>query len=57
MYIYNIMTYHELKEQFWLDHFDILFKQDHILEFIPLNTYSLEKKLNALTRLLIVITI
>lgn len=42
---------------FWSEDPNILLKQDHVLEFYPSENMSYEQKLNAITRLVIVITI
>ena len=51
------MPYKTINDKFWIDHFDILFKEHRILEILPMGNLSLERKLNAATRLLIVLTI
>ena len=43
--------------QFWLSNPAILFNSSHILEIWPFQTLSLENKLNALTRLIIILAI
>ena len=42
---------------FWLNNPSILLKQNDILEFIPSKTMTFESKLNAISRLIIVLTI
>ena len=51
------MPYKTINDKFWSDHFDILFKEHRILEILPIGDLSLERKLNAATRLLIILTI
>ena len=51
------MPYKTINDKFWIDHFDILFNEHRILEILPMGNLSLERKLNAATRLLIVLTI
>ena len=51
------MPYKTINDKFWTDHFDILFKEHRILEILPIGNLSLERKLNATTRLLILLTV
>jgi len=46
-----------MKNIFWLDYPLILFKNDQILQLWPSTNISIEKKLNALTRLVILLTV
>ena len=44
-------------EKFWLDDPTVLINKDYLLELIPLSEYSFLKKMNALTRLILLLTI
>ena len=44
-------------EKFWLDDPTVLINKDYLLELIPLPEYSFVKKMNALTRLIVLLTI
>ena len=44
-------------EKFWLDDPTVLINKDYLLELIPLPEYSFLKKMNALTRLILLLTI
>ena len=44
-------------EKFWLDDPTVLINKDYLLELIPLPEYSFVKKMNALTRLILLLTI
>ena len=46
-----------MKNIFWLDYPLILFKNDQILQLWPSTNLTIEKKLNALTRLVILLTL
>ena len=46
-----------MKNIFWLDYPLILFKNDQILQLWPSTNLTVEKKLNALTRLVILLTL
>jgi len=43
--------------QFWSENPNVLFQQDYILEFFPIETMTFEQKLNAVSRTVIVLTI
>ena len=42
---------------FWVNDIKVLFNQNHITHLVPLETMSFEEKLNAMTRLVIVMTL
>ena len=42
---------------FWLEDYTILFNKNHIFEIWPHQNYSMERKLNSITRIIIVLTI
>ena len=46
-----------MKDIFWLDYPLILFKKDQIFQLWPSTNLTVEKKLNALTRLVILLTL
>jgi len=46
-----------MKNLFWLDYPLILFKKDQILQLWPSTNLTIERKLNALTRLIILLTL
>ena len=42
---------------FWVNDIKVLFNQNHIMHLVPLETMSFEEKLNAMTRLVIIMTL
>lgn len=42
---------------FWVNDIKVLFNQNHITHLVPLETMSFEEKLNAMTRLVIIMTL
>ena len=44
-------------ENFWLYDISVLFQKDNLLEIWPNSYYSIEKKYNSITRLIIYLTI
>lgn len=44
-------------DKFWGEHIDVLWQQDRLSEFFPLSHQSLEERVNALSRLIIYVSI
>ena len=53
----NIKTIENPKIPFWSENPNILFDPKHIMEFFPIEPMTYEQKLNAITRLIIVLTL